>query len=231
MVGVRKCLAALVIGLAFTAPALMAGPLPGFAMVAHSQRLSCFAREGRHVDARKLDERLARFEELLGQSAGHTDYYLYDYPEEVAVATGWHAGGVTLDGGHEVHTTSAASSHELVHVVGFRLGHPGAFFQEGLAVHLGDSGRYQGAAVDRLAPRLLRGLPLSRLVGQFDARQPGDGYALAGSFVGYLVKRQGGLQQLAAFFRTTLRHTPDAAFLMVYGQTLDEVGALWTASL
>lgn len=199
-------------------------------MVASSERLSCYARVGRRVDARKLDERLARFEKQLGQPAGHTNYYLYDYPEEVAVATGWHAGGVTLAQGDEVHTTSSASSHELVHVVGFRLGRPGAFFQEGLAVHLGDGGRYQGAAVDRVARRLQRGLPLSRVISSFDARQPGEGYALAGSFVGYLVKHH-GLPQLTAFFRASLRSTPDAAFLMVYGQTLDQAGALWTASL
>jgi hypothetical protein len=227
---VRKWIAALVTSLLFSAPTLVAGPLPGFAMVARSERLSCYARDGRRVDARKLDERLARFEQQLGQPAGHTNYYLYDYPEEVAVATGWHAGGVTLAEGDEVHTTSSASNHELVHVVGFRLGRPGAFFQEGLAVHLGDSGHYQGAAVDRVARRLQRGLPLSRTISQFDARQPGDGYALAGSFVGYLVKRH-GLPQLAAFFRATLRNTPDAAFLMVYGQTLDQAGALWAASL
>lgn len=226
----RNRVPALVTSLLLSAPSLLAGPLPGFAMVASSERLSCYAREGRHVDARKLDERLARFEQQLGQTSGHTNYYLYDYPEEVAVATGWHAGGVTLAEGDEVHTTSAASDHELVHVVGFRLGRPGAFFQEGLAVHLGDSGRYQGAAVNRVARRLLRGLPLSRIIGAFDARQPGDGYALAGSFVGYLVKHH-GLPRLAAFFRATLRNTPDAAFQMVYGQTLDEAGALWTASL
>lgn len=216
-----------VLGLAAAANVQGAG-LPGFAMVGRSQRLSVFAREGKTVDVSGLDKRLAAFEKQLGQTVAHAEYYQYDYPEELAVATGQFAGGLTK--GHEVHSTREASNHELVHLVGQELGQPGAFFQEGLAVALGDQGKYRGAPVQRTAARLHRGMSLTRIIAQFDARQPGDDYAVAGSFVAWLVK-QHGVEKLTSFFRATRRNTPDAAFALTFGRTLDEEGALWSASL
>jgi len=48
--------------------------------------------------------------------------------------------------------------------------------------------------------------------------------------VGWLVKHY-GLPKVTSFFRATNRNTPDAAFALTFGRTLDEEGALWAASL
>lgn len=210
-------------------PALRAATPAGFAIVGQTPRLTYYAREGQKVNVRRIDQRLARFEAQLDQVAKPARYFHNERPEDIAASTGRYVGGVTFSSG-DVYTTPSASDHELVHLVSYELGRPGAFFDEGLAVVLGDQARFRGEPVDRMAARVTPRLPLTQIMARFDEREPGTGYAVAGSFVQHLVRAY-GLPRLVQFYRATWRHTTDAAFLLVYGRTLDEEGALWLRSL
>lgn len=221
--------AVFVLALLASSPLARAATPAGFAVVGRTPRLTVYARQGQKVDVRRVDARLARLERQLETVAKPARYFHHERPEDVAATTGRYAGGVTFSSG-EVHATGFASDHELVHLVSNDLGRPGAFFEEGLAVVLGDHGRFRGEQVDRVARRLAPRLPLTRIMGRFDEREPGTGYAVAGSFVQHLVRRY-GLPRLVQFFRATWRHTTDAAFLQVYGRTLDEEGERWLRRL
>lgn len=210
-------------------PLLRAATPAGFAVVGQTPRLTYYARPGQKVDVRRIDERLVKLEAQLDTQARPGRYFHHERPEDVAATTGRYAGGVTYSS-REVHATAFASDHELVHLVGNDLGRPGAFFEEGLAVFLGDQARFRGERVDRVAARVTPRVPLTQIVAAFDEREPGTGYAVAGSFVQHLV-RSHGLPRLVQFFRATRRHTTDAAFRLVYERTLDEEGALWLGNL
>lgn len=201
----------------------------GFAVVGRTPRLTVYARPGQKVDVQRVDARLAKLEQQLDTVARPARYFHHERPEDVAAATGQFAGGVTFSSG-DVHATDFASDHELVHLVSNDLGRPGAFFEEGLAVVLGDGGRYRGDSVDKVAKHVVARLPLTQIIGRFDERQPGTGYAVAGSFVRHLVSSY-GLPRLVQFFRATWRNTTDAAFVQVYGRTLDQEGELWLRKL
>jgi hypothetical protein len=210
----------------------LAGPLPGFTLRAETPRFAFYSRGDAKVNVAAPEKQLARVESLLGQKiSGPVEYFQYDRAEDIAAATGRYAGGVFYNQLRQIHTTSAANHHELVHVVAFELGDPGPFFQEGLAVVLGDGGRYRGAPVDRVAKPAAKAKPLAALIASFDAKDPGEGYAVAGSFVSFLIKRH-GLDKVTHFFRACSggRGTA-AAFEAIFGQTLENTGADWARSL
>src|SRR6185295_7227116 len=85
--------------------------------------------------------------------------FLYEHAADIAAATGVYAGGVTFPGLGQIHSTAYRLRHELVHAVAGGLGgDPGAFFQEGLAVAVGDGGRHNdGRRVDDVARASVRG--------------------------------------------------------------------------
>jgi hypothetical protein len=210
----------------------LAGPISGFTLRAQTPRFSFYARGDARVNVAAPEKQLSRVESLLGQKvSGPVQYFQYDRAEDIAAATGRFAGGLFYNGLRQVHTTNAAHSHELVHVVAFELGDPGPFFQEGLAVVLGDGGRYQGQPVDRVARTMAKDKPLAALIAGFDARDPREGYAVAGSFMSFLIKRH-GLDKVAHFFRACHgdRETA-AAFEGIFGQTIEASGADWARSL
>lgn len=209
-----------------------AGPPAGFTLSARTGRLAFYSRGDAKVDAKRSEKNLARIESLLGQRVqGPVEYYQYERAEDIAAVTGTYAGGLTYRNLRQIHTTTAADHHEFVHLVAFELGNPGAFFQEGLAVVLGDEGRYQGRPVDRVAKPIAKMKPLAALIASFDAHQPREGYAVAGSFMSFLIK-QHGLDKVVHFFRACHgRRDTGTAFAAIFGQTLDESGAAWARSL
>jgi hypothetical protein len=87
---------------------------------------------------------------LLGlSSVPHAELYRYERAEDVAAVTGQYVGGVTYPALRQVHSTEGSLNHEMVHLVAAQLGDPGTFFQEGLAVALGDRGRLGGRKAER----------------------------------------------------------------------------------
>jgi hypothetical protein len=209
-----------------------AGPLPGFSLRAESLNFAFFSRGDARVDVRKSEAQLARVESALGQRvAGRVDYYVHERPEDVAATTGRYAGGLTFPELGQMHSTASSQEHEIVHVVAHQLGNPGPFFQEGLAVALGDHGRWMSQPVDKVARKVAPNTPIEALIAGFDAADPQEGYAVAGSFVSFLIKAH-GLPQVSDFFRACQgAPTVEAAFAKSFGESLQTAGTKWVRSL
>jgi hypothetical protein len=210
----------------------LAGPLPGFSLRAESLNFAFFSRNDARIDVRQSEAQLARVESALGQRVlGRVDYYVHERPEDIAAATGRYAGGLTFPELGQMHSTSSSQEHEIVHVVAHQLGNPGPFFQEGLAVALGDRGRWMSQPVDRVARKVAPNTPIEALIAGFDSADPREGYAVAGSFVSFLIKAH-GLPQVSHFFRACQgERTVDAAFAASFGESLTAAGARWARSL
>ena len=212
---------------------LQAAPLPGFVLTAQTQHFSFYSRDNQKVDSQKTERYLAQVEQLLGQQvAGRAEYYRYATPQELAAGTGTYAAGLTLAHSGQIHSTQAFHAHEIVHLVAGQMGNPGVFFQEGLAVAIGNEAKWQGKDVDSLARKVAGAAKLSALVARFDAVDADTAYAVAGSFVNHLIKTH-GIAKVAEFFRAcgATAGNPSAAFAHTFGQSLDEAGAAWAASL
>jgi hypothetical protein len=209
-----------------------AAPLAGFALKAETHNFAFFSRGDARVDVRRPEEQLARVEAALGHRlSARVDYYIYDRAEDIAATTGRYAGGLTFPELGQIHSTSSSQDHEIVHVVAYQLGNPGPFFQEGLAVALGDHGRWQGQPVDRVARRIAPTQTLETLIAHFDVANPQEGYAVAGSFVSFLIKSH-GITQVSHFFQACHgERTTPAAFAAIFGETMEVAGAKWARSL
>jgi hypothetical protein len=219
------------------AQAVSAQTLPGFRQMAGTSRVAFFSREGgdfggrQKQDVKRTDAFLARMEKTLAQPlAAPISYYTYERPEDIAAQTGVYAYGLTRVGDSIVHSTTTYHPHELVHAVAGGLGDPGRFFHEGLAVALGDEGRWDGRAVDALARAHAPKADLKALVKSFD-RLPADvAYPVAGAFVKHLIDRD-GLPKLIEFFRACPKGVNvDAAFLRTYGRSFQTAFADWQAA-
>jgi hypothetical protein len=213
------------------APRSQSAGLPGFSLQGESQHFSFYSRDSHKVDRAHVEEHVARVAKLLGYTfSGHADYYLCERAEDIAAATGRYAGGLTDAVQGVVLSTDGTQDHELVHLVAGKLGNPGAFFEEGLAVAVGDKGQWQGKSVDKIAKALTRGVALERLVASFDSIEPREGYAVAGSFVGWLIRKHGA-EKVAEFFRAKDQLEAKAHFQSTFGVTLNDAGADWQRSL
>lgn len=227
MNGPRGLLSAAVLGLLAASPCL-ASPLAGWVLVAQTRHFSFYSRNHLPVDVERSERSLAEIERRLGQPlAGRIAYYRHGTPQEIAAVTGYYATGVTFAQRGEIHSTRPFHTHEIVHALAGELGgDPGAFFQEGLALALGDApGRTGEARRDRVA--WARVPPLSVLVDAFDRLDPNVAYPLARSFTLDLIRRH-GLARLAAFFRLCVSPgLRDEAFARTFGRSIDEAGREW----
>lgn len=222
---------AVVAGGLMAAVNLQAAPLPGFVLKAETAHFSFYSRDNQKVDAEKSERFLAEIQGLLGQRvSGRAEYYRYANPQEVAAGTGTFAEGVTFARAGQIHSTQEFHAHEIVHLVAGQMGNPGSFFQEGLAVAIGNQGRWQGKDVNKLARGQARSATLSALVAGFAAMDANTAYPVAGSFVASLIKTH-GVAKVAQFFRASTGKNTAAAFAGTFGQTLDEAGAAWAATL
>ena len=196
-----------------------------------SPRVIAVGRTADEVDTKKVTQTLERYEKLLGQHVvGPIHYYRYARPEDIAQFTGYYADGITLAADGEVHSIQSCHAHELVHVVAGRMGDPGAFFREGLAVALGDEGKWHGRDVDRVARQDARREDFASLVREFSSRDPERSFALAGSFVKWLGHRY-GWTRVADFFRGAASDTSSVRFASTFGMSIEDGGRAWLASL
>lgn len=211
----------------------LAAPLPGFALAGQTAHIRFYARadEDERLSMKDGEKRLVQIARALGaERVPSADLYHYLSAGDIAAIHGAYAGGLTFPETGEIHTTPARRDHELVHLVATKLGDPGDFFQEGLAVALGDEGRYRGEDVDRTALRYARRAAVSDLIRAFRPADPGAGYAIAGSFVRHLIRTR-GLGRVAQFFRACGDSAMPDAFASVFGQPLESIGAEWAAQL
>lgn len=206
---------------------------PGVAFAAETQRFSVYGRGREPVQVERTERYLSRIECLLGHRVlARVKYYRYETSDELARATGIYAAGLTFPKGSEIHSTLRFHAHEIVHLVSGQMGNPGTFFQEGLAVAVGDEGRWNGRSVDTLAKRFARSGALPQLIRDFDSVDPELAYPTAGSFVAWLIRVR-GIASVAAFFRACDGGgaSRERAFEASFGLTLERAGEAWAARL
>jgi hypothetical protein len=209
----------------------VAASLPGFTLTAQTTHFSFYTR-GAKVEAEKSEKFLASVEATLGQEfKGKADYYRYERPEDIAATTGAYAQGVTYAAAREIHSTHGYHAHEIVHLVAGQIGDPGPFFQEGLAVALGNEGRWNGADVDKLAKKVVAEVKVSDMLDRFESVDGQKTYPAAGSFVRSLIKKY-GVQKVSDFFRSCPRaQLRNAAFERTFGTSLTQATTEWAAAL
>ena len=174
---------------------------------------------------------LARAMTALGiGTAPRITYYRYADTTQKERWTGRAGNGHTQ--GTTIHTIWNVETHEMVHVLTQSWGDPDtAIFGEGIAVYV--DGQWQGRPIDDYAKELLAAgkvPPLRSLADINDFRAQDDlmTYAVAGSFVGYLVR----LKDMNAFKRVYVKGAPlDERLKSVYGKDLATLDADWRASL
>jgi hypothetical protein len=207
-----------------------AAPLAGFNLVASTPRFSHYARDTKKVDVEAYEKQLSRLESLLGATVDHkVEFYSYERPEEIAAVTGRYADGFFFPAQGQIHATKGAREHEMVHLVAHELGDPGAFFQEGLAVALGNHGKLGGHPVEKVAKRVVSAASIESLAGR--ARiEDWESVATAGAFVEWLIERH-GVETVASFFRASGRSGSPAAFETSFGTSLRTASADFAKSL
>jgi hypothetical protein len=223
-----KVFAALVAGLGLAASA-EAASRPGFTLTGHTAQATYYSRGSARADVRRIEAFVTRLQTQLDAPAAASQYYTYDSPEQIAAVTGHHAAGVTFGRRREVHSTQPFHRHELVHLVAAELGDPGRFFQEGLAVVLGDERRWQGRPVDSIARSHAVAGTVSALVADFDGAHPDVAYPVAGSFVAWLIDTH-GIDRVRGLFRVSGAQGA-AAFEIAFGAPLDAAAREWSRSL
>jgi hypothetical protein len=176
------------------------------------------------------EKALAHAAGVLGLTppAARIAFYRYASKEQKGQLTG-NAGNGHVQGG-AVHSLFPVQEHELVHVLTQQWGTPDtALLGEGIAVYVG--GQWQGRPIDGYAKELVSAgkvPPLTSLVSAFRANDDLMTYAVAGSFVGYLVR----LKDIDAFERVYVAGAPlDQRLKSVYGKDLATLDADWRASL
>lgn len=219
------------LSLTVAATSVTAAAAPGFTLAAQTPRFS-FYTKGAKVDADKSEKYLTKVEAVLGaRFDGHAEYYRYESPIEVAAATGSYAEGVTLPGQKQIHSAHGFHAHEIVHLLATQMGNPGAMFHEGLAVVLGNDGKWGGKDVDGLAKRALQGRSAERVLASFESIPTDIGFPVAASFVRDLSERH-GMTKLADFFRACPEPAQrDAAFAQTFGVSYAQAVATWAQAL
>ena len=230
MTGLARWVAALL--LAGAGASLEAAPVEGFALMAESDHFTHFAREKAKTDVGRREQQVVRLEKLLDVKLGRrVEYYSYVRPEEIQAVTGHYVAGYFYPSLGQVHATPDAEAHEIVHLVAHELGDPGPFFQEGLAVTLGNRGRMGGWPIDRVARTLLHRLSPEALEARFGSLQSSwEAVAAAGSFVTWLNGRY-GVSRVSAFFRACAQTGRPVAFEATFGLPLGQALRGWAGSL
>ena len=208
---------------------------PAFELAARTSRVDYFVAKGRRVDVRQTEAFLDRLSSLFGPApeGWRIQYYRHASVGELSGHVGYAVAGVAdlatgrIDSAREFHP------HELVHAVTGRLGLPPVFFAEGLAVALTSRGRWHGQDPDEVAAREMaaRGT-LEPFLFDFGAQDPQIAYAVAGSFVAFLLDRQ-GIEAMEAFLRgcgdSPSRY--ERAFRRAYGRSVASLTVDWMAQL
>jgi hypothetical protein len=215
---------------------VLAGSPPGYALAAQTAHISFYVSQGLDlsVAASKTESFLQDTAARLGVPLddARVDYYRHPRQVDVAAETGVYATGVARPGVDDIHSVLDYHPHEVVHIISAKLGRPGAFFDEGLAVALGDRGKRGGVSVDTLAKNDLGRVELASVLNTFDRVDPQVSYPIAGSFVRYLIKLH-GLPKVVQFFRACHAgpSARDTAFASVFGAPVNEALSTWAASL
>lgn len=183
------------------------------------------------VDPRACEYFLEEIEKKLGVRVPRYTYYRVRTPQDVAVFTLEYADGVARWRSGEVWSVEPCHRHEMVHLASHRLGHPGRFWDEGLAMALDN--RLNERRGRRLARHM--GPAFGATVAVFSwwvggVLQDGErmnSYEMAGAFVRHLI-RQYNMQKIVEYFRACHVSDEDSSvFHRVFGRTIQEEAERW----
>jgi hypothetical protein len=231
--GMRSlAIAAIASGSLLVPRAADSGDLAKVATTAHAVY---FAAHARDVDVRRSEAFMERLDALFGPppAGWRVQYYRHASASELQARFGAPATGVTDLRTGRVDSVRPYHPHELVHAATGRVGLPPMFFVEGLAVALTSEGRWRGSEIDSIAAEFLaaRG-DLRDVLLHFALEQADRDYALAGSFVAFLLDRY-GIEPLVAFVRAC-DEAPGAsgrALRSSYGKSFGALAAEWQSAL
>lgn len=210
-----------------------------------SEHFTYFTRPGDSVPdwAVEINEtqytNLAR--QFLPTEAARVKFYKHPSWEDMERMVGHRRSGCIYHIGSEIaiHSVYSWHPHELVHAVTYQLGHPPAFFEEGLAMAY--DWRYRSARGNvhtkaREAHARKQLLPLSALLTDHDFRQQDSAiaYPEAGSFMLYLVDRYGADKARLLFTQLDTNsdlETTQTIFAATYGQSIAEAEEEWLSFL
>jgi len=183
------------------------------------------------VDPKRCDIFLESVERRLGARAPRYTYYRVRDVQDITYHAGEYAQGVTKAWTGEVWSMEACQKHEMVHLVTHQLGHPGRFWNEGLATALGDS--FNESDGKKLARKT--GSQFSVWVRLFswwvsDGARNDEAvqrYKMAGSFMRYLIARH-GMAKVVEYFRACRIPDKDGTvFKRIFGRSVQEEGESW----
>lgn len=154
--------------------------------------------------------------------------------------------GFATNASFEIHTIWPTDNHEVVHLYTSTFGFPPALFNEGIAVAYQTNppandfvAKWNGTTLHdhaRNFRRTGRYIPLGSIVetNAFRSRDAEVTYPQSGSFMRWLIDTHGLTKVKALFGRIAFQEpgaSSRAAFLDVFGITLDEAEAQWLAFL
>jgi hypothetical protein len=206
----------------------------GMSRVASTAHAVYYAERGAGVDVRRCEAFLVRLETVFGAAplGRRFEYHRHSSAAEIRALAGFPATGVTALATGRVDSVLPYHPHELVHVVTGRLGRPPALFSEGLAVALTSGGRANGRELDDVARDFVAGRgQLVEVLRTFALDAAARDYALAGSFVAFLLDRYGS-ERMVAFLRTCPEpRDSDHALSAAYGRSFATLADEWETSL
>jgi hypothetical protein len=210
-------------------------PAAAFKVVQRTERVTYYASKGRRVDVRRTEAFLDHLAALFGlpNDGWRIEYVLHDARSILHTPTGYAAAGMTDLDSSRIDSVREYHPHELTHAVAGRLGRPPLLFAEGLAVALTSEGQWHGSDLDSRAQRTLDANPgLEPFLTGFVDRDPDAAYAVAGSFVAYLLDHY-GIDPLVAFFRGCGPGGDryEYAFRRAYGRTVARASVEWQQAL
>ena len=182
-------------------------PAAELVRVATTAHAVYYAARPQDVDVRRSEAFLERLDRLFGAApvGWRLSYYRHLWPEDVQAGSGlaFPVSGVTDMRTGRIDSVRPYHPHELVHAATGRIGRPPLFFAEGLAVALTGEGRWHGRETDSIASAFLeRGGDMMRVLQEFALEDPERDYALAGSFVAFLLDRF-GVDAMMVFLRAS----------------------------
>ena len=212
-----------------------AAPRAGFKLVAHSARVDYWSEGRGRIDVDNTERFLSRLDSVFGAppEGWHIEYYRHASPAALHERLGLPAVGVTDLATGRVDSIRDFHPHELVHAVMARIGHPPVLFAEGLAVAMTSRGVWGDQEFDRLAARAMATRrSLEPFLSAFTEQDPERAYAVAGSFVAFLIDRH-GIEPLLAFLRGCAGGPQgyERAFRAAYRTTLARASIDWMAAL
>lgn len=183
------------------------------------------------VNPKQCDAFLERIETKLGVRAPRYAYYRVRTIQDITVFTGEYAQGVTRSWTGEIWSIEACQKHEIVHLVAHQLGNPGRFWNEGLAMALGNS--FNESRGKALARRMDSSFAImARLFSWWvsDGAHNDESmqwYKMAGSFMRHLIARYGMPKVIEYFRACPLPDDDGTVFRRIFGTTVQEAGELW----